>query len=97
MPVYVLDTTALTHFGQGHPRLMARFNAARQAGDPIGTTTVSVGEVVEGWTNPIRRAKSPAEEERFSARLADATRTFARVLISPSPFRRSPGSTNSFA
>jgi tRNA(fMet)-specific endonuclease VapC len=83
MPVYVLDTTTLTHLQQAHPRLLFRFNTARQAGDPVGTTTVSVGEVVEGWTNRIRRAKSPAEEARFSARLADSTRAFAHLLIHP--------------
>jgi len=83
MTVYLLDTTTLTHLQQAHPRVVGRCDTARHAGASVGTTAINVEEVLAGWINRIRQARTPADEARYSGRLADATRFLGTFSIHP--------------
>ena len=83
MTVYLLDTTTLTHLQASHARLVVRYTAARHAGDSVETTSVNVAEVLAGWINRIRQARTPADEARYSGRLAESTRFLGGFVIHP--------------
>src|SRR5688500_4088554 len=81
MPVYILDTTTLTHLQRAHRRVTDRYDAAIQANHPVGTTTVNVEEVIGGWVAKLRRAKTAAAEALAAELLAEATRLLGKLLI----------------
>jgi len=78
MPVYVLDTTTVTHLQHAHPRLLDRMDAAAEAQQVVGATTVTVEESIGGWLGRLRRARTRADEAEIAEALADAV-----MLLSP--------------
>lgn len=83
MATYVLDTTALTHLYRKHARLRDRVRAASEAENVISATTVSVEEIVGGWLGRLHRARTPAEQARVEAALADTTMMLGVFHIFP--------------
>jgi tRNA(fMet)-specific endonuclease VapC len=83
MPVYVLDTTTLTHLERAHPRVEVRYRAAVADNRSVGTTTVNVEEVIGGWVAQLRRCRTAAAEALASDFLAGATRLLGQLAIYP--------------
>ncbi len=81
MAVYLLDTTTVTHLQRGHPRVTAGLTA--HAGDTVGVTSVTVDESLGGWYSLLRKAKTPTDEARAHALLADTVTFLSRFPIFP--------------
>ena len=81
MDIYLLDTTTLTHFQAGHPRVAANF--ASHAGDTVGVSAVNVEEQLGGWYTRSRKAKTNAEEAAASQLFAAAVGFLARFPVFP--------------
>jgi tRNA(fMet)-specific endonuclease VapC len=81
MALFLLDTSTLTHFQRGHPRVIA--NHAAHATDTIAITTITVEETIGGWFALLQRARNNAQEAQASRSLADATGFLAQFPIYP--------------
>lgn len=81
MAVYLIDTSTLTLLQRGHQRVSAAL--ATHAGDTVGVTSVTVDESLGGWYSLLRKAKSPTDEARAHALLADTIGLLSRFPIFP--------------
>lgn len=83
MAIYVLDTTTLTHLYRKNDKLRGRVRAASDAEHVLTATTVSVDELIGGWLARLRRSRTPAEQARVEAALADTTMMLGGFHILP--------------
>jgi predicted nucleic acid-binding protein len=79
MAVYLLDTTTLTLLQRGHPRVVA--SLAAHAGDTVAVTAVNVEEVLGGWYQQLRSARTNAQKALAYDYLAKAATFLGRFPI----------------
>ena len=74
----ILDTDHLTEYQKGTSaealRLRKRLD---EAGEPFGTTIITVEEVMRGWMAAIRRTSDPVRQINFYRQLRQLFRFFA--------------------
>jgi hypothetical protein len=59
----ILDTDHLTEYQKGTSAAAHRLNARlRETIEPIGTTIITVEEVMRGWMAAIRRTPHPSQQ-----------------------------------
>lgn len=74
----ILDTDHLTEYQKGTSdearRLKQRLD---QAGEPFGTTIITIEEVMRGWMAAIRRTRDPIRQINYYGQLRQLFRFFA--------------------
>lgn len=83
IPVYILDSTTVTHLQHAHPRVLDKLRACAAASAVVGATTVTVEESVGGWLARLRRARTREDEASTAEALADAVTILSRLQIYP--------------
>ncbi len=78
---YILDSTTLTHYQRGHPKVVTAVDARPR--DELGVTTVNVEEALGGYYHLLRKARTPEAEEHATTLLAQAVVILARFTIHP--------------
>jgi tRNA(fMet)-specific endonuclease VapC len=79
MSVYLLDTTTLTLLQRGHPRIAA--SLATHASDTVAVTAVNVEEVLGGWYQQLRAARTNAQQALTYDYLARAATFLGRFPV----------------
>jgi len=83
MNVFALDTDTLSLVRHHHPVVLNAIDSARDDGHAVSITIVSIEEQASGWLAAIRKAKTDADEARFSQAFADAVPVWATFQILP--------------
>jgi len=74
----ILDTDHLTEYQKGTSAAALRLKTRLdEAGEPFGTTIITVEEVMRGWMAAIRRASDPMRQINFYRQLRQLFRFFA--------------------
>ena len=79
MTLYLLDTDTLSLFWRGHPEVTHRLGHASR--EELAITIVTVEEVLFGWQDQTRRARTDAERVRAYQYLADSVPFLASFRI----------------
>jgi tRNA(fMet)-specific endonuclease VapC len=83
MALFLLDTTTLTHLRNGNPRAHDHYlmHTSPNSVHTVAVASVNVEEVMGGWLNYLKQAKTVVDEVNGSRYLNDAIRELSRFVL----------------
>ena len=81
MSLYVFDTDAFSDYYNGHPVVVR--NLVRHVGHRLAITVTTADELVSGWQNRLRRARTDADIALAERRLAAVLELMAGWEVLP--------------
>jgi tRNA(fMet)-specific endonuclease VapC len=83
MALFLLDTTTLTHLYNRHPVVEVNYllNSDKSSGQSVGVASINVEEVVAGWLNYLKQARTIQEEVNGSLYLNNAIRHLTQFAL----------------
>ena len=81
MPLHALDTDTITHFRNGHPKVVTRVLATPP--QDLAATVISLEEQLAGWYAVTKSAKTPAQLEHAYRKLAEVVEFFRDMPLLP--------------
>ena len=79
MPLYVLDTDAVSLLREGHAELRRRLASVPL--DQRATTVITVEGILTGWYTAVRKATRPERIESTYRQLGEAVTFFAAPIL----------------
>jgi len=81
MAIFLLDTDMLSLYQRNHPQVLTAIN--NHSTDQLCVSTITLEELIGGWSALARSAKTPQADEHASMLLAAIVVSWNRFAIAP--------------